>query len=121
MEYFELSRFVLTIISLSALAISAFTFVMVRRFVSEQMRVLAELSEDYVLDREALIEQLAERFSVSILELNPDKRYMVSLGSRIPDEEFEVLAESINSHLQLQGSKTKVVLTNSDLTVLEFD
>jgi hypothetical protein len=66
-------------------------------------------------------EKIVENHKANLIRLDPDARYLVSLGADIDDIEFERMAQEINKHLDIEGAKTKVVITNSNLTLLKFD
>lgn len=68
-----------------------------------------------------LYKTLAEEIGKSIVELNPKRRYILSFGANLEDDEFDTFAESLQAYLGLDEADTKVVVTNSDIKIIEFE
>jgi hypothetical protein len=72
-------------------------------------------------ERKELIEIISEGFKKSIIELSPDKRYLLLIPHDLPDEELEKIRNTLSVKLNLVNSNLKIAyIYAKNMKLLEF-
>jgi len=89
-------------ISLIALGFGSILFYKQRKFEQEIMAVFGKA------------------IALNIAELDPKKRYIISLPQEMSNEEIETAFKIMKDHLDLENSDTHVVLMQGNVRIVEF-